>query len=93
MFDRIKKTFSSRAVKDEGDAATPSQLAHGPMSEWAGTQGFAVSLQGDGQTVALEGKVGGGRQWRLEAGPPRATTSAARSCARAPTCAWRASPR
>ncbi len=69
MFDRIKKAFSSPPVKDEGEAATPSQLAHGPMSEWAGTQGFAMSLQGDGQTVALEGKVGG-RTWRMEAGRP-----------------------
>ncbi|MES2936752.1 MAG: hypothetical protein V4864_03650 [Pseudomonadota bacterium] len=68
MFNRIKKAFS-RPAKEEGEAVTPSQLAHGPMSEWAGTQGFALSLHGDGQTVALEGKVGG-RQWRMEAGRP-----------------------
>jgi hypothetical protein len=72
MFDRIRKALSrSGAGNDaaDADAATPSQIAQGPMSEWAATQGFALSLRGDGQTVALEGTVGG-RPWRMEAGPP-----------------------
>jgi len=67
MFDRIKKAFSMGAK--EPQEAMPSQLAHGPVSEWAGTQGFAFSIDDAGQGIALEGKVGG-RPWRLQRGRP-----------------------
>ena len=67
MFDRIKKAFSKDAGKPQDD--TPSQMSHGPVSEWAGTQGFAFSVDRDGQGVALEGKIGG-KPWRLQLGRP-----------------------
>jgi hypothetical protein len=65
MFDRIKKAF----VKEAKSEATPSQIAYGPVSEWAATQGFGFSVDDTGQNVALEGKVGG-RPWRLQLGRP-----------------------
>lgn len=65
MFERIKKAFG----KDDKPEAPPSQLAHGPMSEWAATQGFGFSIDDAGQNIALEGKVGG-RPWRLQLGRP-----------------------
>jgi hypothetical protein len=67
MFDRIKKAFSMGASKPPDD--TPSQMPHGPVSEWAGTQGFAFSVDGDGQGVVLEGKISG-KPWRLQLGRP-----------------------
>jgi hypothetical protein len=64
MFERIKKAFSRAR---EGDSPA-SQLAHGPLSEWAATQGFGFSA--DATTgVALEGRVGG-KPWRLQIGAP-----------------------
>lgn len=69
MFDRIKKAFS-REGKDPAEAAgANSQLAHGPVSEWAGTQGFAFSVDSTGQGIALDGKVSG-KPWRLQLGRP-----------------------
>jgi hypothetical protein len=69
MFDRIKKAFS-KDVKEEAERDAPnSQLAHGPVSEWAATQGFAFSVDGAGQGIALEGKVSG-KPWRLQLGRP-----------------------
>jgi hypothetical protein len=69
MFDRIKKAFS-RQGQDPVDGGGPiSQLGHGPVSEWAGTQGFTFSTDRKGHGMALEGKVGG-RPWRLQVGPP-----------------------
>ena len=65
MFDRIKKAFAKEAKPE----VTPSQLAYGPVSEWAATQGFGFSVDDAGQNVALEGKVGG-RPWRLQLGRP-----------------------
>jgi hypothetical protein len=67
MFDRIKKAFFREA--SEPQEATPSQLAHGPVSEWAGTQGFAFSVDGAGQGIVLDGKLGG-KPWRLQLGRP-----------------------
>ncbi|MDB5872877.1 MAG: hypothetical protein JWQ07_2319 [Ramlibacter sp.] len=67
MFERIKKVFS-REAKDSQEG-TPSQLAHGPVSEWAGTQGFAFSVDAAAQDIVLEGKVGG-KPWRLQLGRP-----------------------
>jgi hypothetical protein len=69
MFDRIRKAFSKQG-KDPGEAAgTNSQMAHGPVSEWAGTQGFAFSTDLAGQGIALDGKVRG-KPWRLQLGRP-----------------------
>ena len=69
MFDRIRKAFS-REARDLAEAAgTLSQSAHGPVSEWAGTQGFAFSAEPNGQGISLEGHVGG-RPWRLQVGRP-----------------------
>jgi hypothetical protein len=68
MFDRIRKAFAKDA-KSEASDASPSQLAHGPVSEWAATQGFGFSVLDAGQSVALEGKVAG-RPWRLQLGRP-----------------------
>jgi len=67
MFDRIKKAFSGERQERADPAGTPSQLAHGPVSEWAGTQGFAFSTDADGKGVSLEGKVAG-KPWRLQLG-------------------------
>lgn len=67
MFDRIKKAFS-RDAKPTQDAPS-SQMVHGPVSEWAATQGFAFSVEGNGHGIALEGKVGG-KPWRLQLGQP-----------------------
>lgn len=66
MFERIKKAFGKEAKPvDE----VPSQLALGPVSEWAATQGFGFSTLDGGQNIALEGKAGG-RPWRLQLGKP-----------------------
>jgi hypothetical protein len=67
MFNRIKKAFSRSA--SEPREALPSHSAHGPVSEWAGTQGFAFSVDRTGQGIALEGKVSG-KPWRLQLGRP-----------------------
>ena len=67
MFERIKKVFS-REAKEVAEGP-PSQLAHGPVSEWAGTQGFGFSIDGPGQGIALDGKIGG-KPWRLQLGRP-----------------------
>jgi len=69
MFDRIKKAFSKQG-RDPGDTvAANSQSAHGPVSEWAGTQGFAFSTDVAGKGIALDGKVRG-KPWRLQLGRP-----------------------
>src|SRR5438132_695482 len=68
MFERIRKALS-RAPKETPEGPPSSMLAHGPVSEWAGTQGFAFSVDGTGQEIALEGKVGG-KPWRIQLGRP-----------------------
>lgn len=67
MFERIKKAFGKGASQPPADAS--SQMPHGPVSEWAGTQGFAFSVDAEGQGVILEGKLGG-KPWRLQLGRP-----------------------
>jgi hypothetical protein len=67
MFDRIKKAFAKEAKPDPSRDGVPSQLAAGPVSEWAATQGFGFSMLD--QNIALEGKIGG-RSWRLQLGKP-----------------------
>jgi hypothetical protein len=69
MFDRIKKAFSRAAPEASEPDASPSQMANGPVSEWAATQGFAFSADGTGHGIALEGQVSG-RPWRLQLGRP-----------------------
>jgi len=68
MFDRIKKAFF-RDAKDSASVAPNSQLAHGPVSEWAATQGFGFSVDGTGHGLTLDGEVGG-KPWRLQLGSP-----------------------
>jgi hypothetical protein len=68
MFDRIKKAFS-REGKEAPHEGPASHLTHGPVSEWAGTQGFAFSVDGASQGIALDGKVSG-KPWRLQLGRP-----------------------
>ena len=67
MFERIKKAFSFGAREPGESVAPSSQLARGPVSEWAATRGFGFSVDDDGQTVSLQGKVQG-RPWRLQLG-------------------------
>ena len=69
MFDRIKKAFSREAKPEPEAESVSSQLAHGPVSEWASTKGFAFSVDGTNQGIALEGKIGG-KPWRLQRGRP-----------------------
>jgi hypothetical protein len=69
MFDRIRKAFSKEGKEPPDTAGVTSQMSHGPVSEWAGTQGFAFSVDGTGQGIALEGKVSG-KPWRLQLGRP-----------------------
>lgn len=69
MFDRIRKAFSKEPADRIEPTGPISQLVHGPVSEWAGTQGFIFSSGTGGQGLALEGHVSG-RPWRLQLGRP-----------------------
>jgi hypothetical protein len=67
MFDRIKKAFS-KGTAQPGESVSPnSQVAHGPVSEWAATRGFGFSVEQGGQGISLEGRVSG-KRWRLQLG-------------------------
>ncbi|HSI53956.1 MAG: hypothetical protein ACAH21_09215 [Ramlibacter sp.] len=68
MFERIKKALSI-GPKESHEGPPSSLLAHGPVSEWAGTQGFGFSVDGSGQEIALDGKVSG-KPWRMQLGKP-----------------------
>jgi hypothetical protein len=68
MFDRIKKAFLREASQLR--ASVPSaQHAHGPVSEWAASRGMSFSTGALGNTISMQGKVGG-RPWRMEIGRP-----------------------
>jgi hypothetical protein len=69
MFDRIKKAFSKGARDPADKGMGNSQMGHGPVSEWAGTQGFAFSAEATGRGIALDGSVKG-KPWRLQLGRP-----------------------
>jgi hypothetical protein len=77
MFDRIKKALRGDAKPAEAPASQlPSQLPQGAVSEWAVSQGFAVSYHGPGSNspsrgavMAVEGRVGS-KPWRIELGKP-----------------------
>lgn len=66
MFDRLRKAFT-RDTKD--NEAPPSQISHGPVSEWAASRGMTFSAAQAGGAVAMQGKVGG-CPWRMEIGRP-----------------------
>jgi hypothetical protein len=66
MFNRIKKALSKETPPAE---APVSQLAAGPVSEWAATRGFGFSVDDKGHGIALEGKVSG-KPWRIQLGRP-----------------------
>lgn len=61
MFDPLKKAFSL------ADAQASRPIAGDVVFEWACTQGFSYSGQGDGSGFALMGSVAG-KPWRLEHG-------------------------
>ena len=61
MFDRLKKVFA----QTDKTLETP-QMADA-VSQWAGTQGFAYTGQGDSSAFALIGNIGD-KPWKLERG-------------------------
>ena len=68
MFDRIKRAFGKGAKDPQGpESQIQSMLSHGPVSEWAATQGFAFSVDNTGQEIGIEGRVGG-KPWRMQLG-------------------------
>ncbi|MFC5499751.1 hypothetical protein ACFPOE_19570 [Caenimonas terrae] len=70
MFERIKKAFTRASREDDKETVgPPSQMAAGPMSEWASTRGFGFSSADGGGALGLEGKIGG-KRWRMELGRP-----------------------
>jgi hypothetical protein len=70
MFDRIKKAFSRTPRDDDKETVgPPSQMAAGPMSEWASTRGFGLSTSDNSGSLGLEGKIRG-KRWRMEMGRP-----------------------
>ena len=70
MFERIKKAFSRTPRDDDKETVgPPSQMAAGPMSEWASTRGFGFSPGDNSGALGLEGKIGG-KRWRMELGRP-----------------------
>src|SRR3954452_23210527 len=66
MFERIKKAFQ-REARDRSDSTLAQ--AHGPVSEWAATRGMTFSGAALGNSMTMQGKVGG-RSWRMELGRP-----------------------
>jgi hypothetical protein len=69
MFDRIKKALS-KSSREPGESVSPSsQMAQGPVSEWAATRGFGFTVDDKGQGVAVEGHIRG-KPWRLQLGTP-----------------------
>lgn len=70
MFERIKKAFSLPPQGDGKETAVPpSQMADGPMSEWASTRGLRLSASDNSGALGLEGKIRG-KRWRMELGRP-----------------------
>ena len=63
MFERFKKAFGQRPPA----AVVEKPADGGPVSEWAGTQGFSYTGLGDGKGFSLTGKVGT-KPWKLERG-------------------------
>lgn len=67
MFDRLKKAFH-RDARERGEGV-PAHAGYGPVSEWAASRGMSFSSGALGNTMAMQGKVGG-RTWRMELGRP-----------------------
>jgi hypothetical protein len=67
MFDRLKKALQRDARTAPADERASADF-QAPVSQWASQEGFAVSMHG-GDTVVLDGKVGG-KPWRMELGKP-----------------------
>jgi hypothetical protein len=67
MFDRIKKAFH-RQPKERSESVLP-HTGYGPVSEWAASRGMSFSSGALGNTLSMQGKVGG-RPWKLELGRP-----------------------
>src|SRR5258706_8359522 len=65
MFDRIKKALYRGGKGAQGPESQISQLAHGPVSEWAQTQGFGFSTDATGHKIDLESQVDG-KPWRMQ---------------------------
>jgi len=73
MFDKLRKAFSREVVQEappsSGGQPSTSDAAHGPVSEWAATQGLTFSGRVSGASFSLKGNVGG-KTWRMEVGSP-----------------------
>lgn len=70
MFERIKKAFFRPPRDDDKETVgPPSQMAAGPLSEWASTRGFGFTTSDTSGALGLEGKIGG-KRWRMELGRP-----------------------
>jgi hypothetical protein len=71
MFDKLRKAFSKG--KGSADEAAPSlspgSQLQSTVSQWASTHGFAVKIDGSGNTVKMTGKVHG-KPWLMEVGSP-----------------------
>ncbi|MGZ5887715.1 MAG: hypothetical protein ACXWKI_12305 [Ramlibacter sp.] len=71
MFDKLRKAFSrdSSLAPASAPSSGGDPGAHGPVSEWAASQGFAFSEHAAGAAFSLKGVVGG-KPWRMEIGRP-----------------------
>lgn len=76
MFDRLRKALrrepsaASEVPVSLTTAAAPVVIpGHGPLSEWAKTQGMRFAVARDASSVAAQGEVDG-RPWRIEIGRP-----------------------
>jgi hypothetical protein len=71
MFDKLKKAFSraGRSDANEGASQGPASQLQYTVSQWASAHGFAVQVQGSGNTVKMKGTVHG-KPWLMEAGSP-----------------------
>ena len=67
MFDRLKNVFARKGPGESPQEATESTSSQ--LSEWAGTQGFGLSIKPGGKGFGLDGQVQD-RPWRLECGKP-----------------------
>jgi hypothetical protein len=66
MFDRIRKVFQR---EPGGRGREGAAVGHGQVSEWAASRGMTFSSAPLGNSVSMQGKVGG-HPWRMELGKP-----------------------
>jgi hypothetical protein len=73
MFDKLRKAFSRSGGKpadsEPPSSHSPASQLQSTVSQWAATHGFAVQVQGSGNTVKMQGKVHG-KPWLMEVGKP-----------------------